>query len=91
MEKYYKLRKAQEVELIKKAHNDKEFEKLLLTDPRAALKEFGVDVPNEVPIEIIEESGNNIRYVHLHHKSDTAEVIVLGHGHEKDPEGTKIF
>jgi hypothetical protein len=41
--------------IIAHAWKNEAFRKQLLTNPRAALKEFGVDVPNNVDLKVIAE------------------------------------
>jgi hypothetical protein len=40
--------------VIARAWHDKNFRKLLTTDPRAALNEFGIKVPTDTKIKVIE-------------------------------------
>lgn len=87
MDQYYKLKKSNEAELIKKAHNDPEFEKLLLSNPQKALKEIGIEVPTDVPIEIIEENGSNIRYVHLKKNTKSVAEIITLNKKSQEPSG----
>ncbi|RUS47321.1 NHLP leader peptide family RiPP precursor [Cohnella sp. AR92] len=66
------------VQIIKKAWEDPEFKKLLLADPKSALKkEFGIDLPADVDLKVVEETTetyylvlppeptaeNNLKYV----------------------------
>lgn len=64
MTNFIKLRKNLELAVIKKAHEDKAFEKLLLSNPLKALKELGVSVPENMKIEVIEESGEVFKFVY---------------------------
>ena len=46
-------------QIIQKAWEDAEFKKQLLANPKAAVKEaFGVDVPDTIDVEVVEESAN---------------------------------
>jgi len=46
-------------QLIKKAWEDSEFKKLLLENPRAAVKEaLGLDVPENIELIVTEETAN---------------------------------
>ncbi|QMV42000.1 NHLP leader peptide family RiPP precursor [Cohnella cholangitidis] len=45
------------VQIIKKAWADPAFKKSLLSDPKKAVKEaFGVEVPAEIEVKVVEES-----------------------------------
>ncbi|WP_414698949.1 NHLP leader peptide family RiPP precursor [Paenibacillus sp. LPE1-1-1.1] len=45
--------------IIQKAWEDAEFKKQLLADPKAAVKEaFGIDVPDSIEVEVVEETAN---------------------------------
>ena len=50
-------------EAIKKAWSDPAFRAKLLADPRAALLEEGVQVPADVTINVVENTGNVINLV----------------------------
>jgi peroxiredoxin len=46
-------------QVIQKAWEDAEFKAKLIADPKAAVKEaFGVDVPDEIEVEVVEENAN---------------------------------
>jgi TOMM propeptide domain len=48
------------VQIIKKAWEDPEFKKLLLADPKGAIKkEFGIDVPADVELKVVEETSSS--------------------------------
>lgn len=48
------------VQIIQKAWEDPEFKKLLLDDPKSAIKkEFGIDVPAEVDLKVVEETPSS--------------------------------
>lgn len=64
MDNLLQIRKNIELMVIKKAHEDKNFEKLLLLNPKAALKELGIVLPDSVKIELIEESGDVFKFVY---------------------------
>ncbi len=44
-------------EIISKARHDKEFKKLLLENPREAVKQVGLNVPEFVDLRVVEETG----------------------------------
>ncbi len=61
-------KKSKEVEAIKakiiaKAWKDPKFKKKLMENPRAALKEMGVAMPNDININIIEEGQGSYTLV----------------------------
>ncbi|MBD2872344.1 NHLP leader peptide family RiPP precursor [Paenibacillus arenilitoris] len=46
-------------QIIQKAWEDAEFKKKLIANPKEAVKEaFGVDVPDAVEVEVVEESAD---------------------------------
>jgi len=45
-----------EKEIIKKAQSDKEFRKILVENPKEALRNFGVQISEEVEVKVVEES-----------------------------------
>lgn len=46
-------------QIVQKAWEDAEFKKKLIADPKAAVKDtFGIDVPNTIEVEVLEESAN---------------------------------
>ena len=54
---------AKKNEIIAKAWKDPTFKKKLLSDPKAALKECGVNLPAGVNVKVVEESANNYTFV----------------------------
>lgn len=51
-------------QIIKKAWEDAEFKKQLIANPKAAVKEaFGVDLPDAIEVEVVEESANKFYLV----------------------------
>lgn len=44
-------------EIISKSRHDKEFKKLLLENPREAVKQVGLNVPEFVDLRVVEETG----------------------------------
>jgi hypothetical protein len=46
-----------EKEIIKKAQSDDNFKKSLLEKPHEAIAQFGVQVPGEVEVRVVEESA----------------------------------
>lgn len=53
-------------EIISKARHDKEFRKLLLENPREAVKQVGLNVPEFVDLRVVEETGT-VCYIVLPH------------------------
>ncbi|MFZ5642332.1 MAG: NHLP leader peptide family RiPP precursor [Bacillota bacterium] len=49
-------RRQLEEELIKKAGADEGFKKELMSDPHKAIAQFGVEIPKEIDIKVIEET-----------------------------------
>lgn len=46
-------------QIIQKAWEDAEFKKKLIADPKAAVKDaFGIDVPDTIEVEVLEETAN---------------------------------
>lgn len=46
-------------QIIQKAWEDAEFKKQLIANPKDAIKEaFGIDVPDTIDVEVVEESAN---------------------------------
>lgn len=51
-------------QIIQKAWEDAEFKKQLLANPKAAVKDaFGVDLPDTIEVEVVEESANKFYFV----------------------------
>lgn len=51
-------------QIIQKAWEDAEFKKQLIANPKAAVKEaFGVDVPDTIEVEVLEETANKFYLV----------------------------
>ncbi|MGO4545923.1 NHLP leader peptide family RiPP precursor [Paenibacillus sp. 2TAB23] len=51
-------------QIINKAWEDAEFKKQLIANPKAAVKEaFGVDLPDTIEVEVVEESANKFYLV----------------------------
>ncbi|MFB9274835.1 NHLP leader peptide family RiPP precursor [Cohnella cellulosilytica] len=47
------------VQIIKKAWEDPAFKSSLLSDPKQAIKAaFGIDVPSEIDLKVVEESSS---------------------------------
>ncbi len=49
--------------VIARAWKDEEFCKKLLTNPKEALKEFGIDLPENVHITAVQEEANHLYFV----------------------------
>lgn len=43
-------------EIVSKARHDAEFKKLLLDDPKEAVKQIGLRVPDHVELRVVEET-----------------------------------
>lgn len=54
-------------EIISKARHDAEFKKLLLENPREAVKQIGLNVPDFVDLRVVEETGT-VCYIVLPHQ-----------------------
>lgn len=50
-------------EVITKAWKDPTFKKKLLSDPKSALKEFGIEIPANTNVKVIEDSANTYTFV----------------------------
>ena len=46
-------------------HRDPEYKKRFLDDPKAVIKEEGVEVPDTIKIKAVEESDPNVLTLHL--------------------------
>ncbi|WP_183562281.1 NHLP leader peptide family RiPP precursor [Paenibacillus endophyticus] len=58
-------------QIIQKAWEDAEFKKQLLADPKAAVKEaFGIDIPDSIEVEVVEETANKYYFVLPQNPSD---------------------
>ena len=56
-------RKEIEEQIIKKAQSDKEFKKALLDNPKGTLRQFGVQIPEEIEFKVVEESAKVVYLV----------------------------
>ena len=57
-------RKEAEARVIAKAWKDPKFRKALIRDPRSVLaKEFGVDIPADISIKVVEETADSLYLV----------------------------
>jgi hypothetical protein len=67
-------------QIIQKAWEDAEFKKQLLADPKTAVKDaFGVDVPDTIEVEVVEETANKfylVLPVNPAEKQDEAQVYI---------------
>ena len=52
-----------EKEIIKKAQSDKDFKKALVDNPKEALGQLGVQVPEDVEVKVVEESAKVVYMV----------------------------
>ena len=50
-------------EIIKKAQADKEFKKALVDNPKAALGQLGVQLPEDVEVKVVEETAKVVYLV----------------------------
>lgn len=61
--------------IIQKAWEDAEFKKKLIADPKAAVKDaFGIDVPDTIEVEVLEESANKYYLVLPQSPQEVANV-----------------
>jgi hypothetical protein len=49
--------------VVAKAWSDELFKKRLLADPRTVLKEHGVEVPADVNVKVMEDSGKTVHLI----------------------------
>lgn len=56
-------RKEIEAEIIARAWKDQRFKALLLKNPRAAFKEIGVDIAENIQIQVVEDKPNTFSFV----------------------------
>ncbi len=49
--------------VIAKAWKDPEFKKKLLADPKAAVKEMGIDIPKDVSVKVVEDTPQTLTIV----------------------------
>jgi ferritin-like protein len=62
-------------QIIEKAWTDAEFKSKLLADPKSAIKDaFGVDIPEDVQVDVLEETSNKYYLVLPQNPSDTNNV-----------------
>ena len=52
-----------EEQIIKKAQSDKEFKKALVDNPKEALGQLGVQLPEDVEVKVVEESARVVYLV----------------------------
>ncbi|WP_246096626.1 NHLP leader peptide family RiPP precursor [Paenibacillus sinopodophylli] len=58
-------------QIVQKAWEDAEFKKQLIADPKTAVKEaFGVDVPDSIEVEVVEETASKYYLVLPQNPSD---------------------
>ncbi|MDQ6420062.1 NHLP leader peptide family RiPP precursor [Paenibacillus sp. LHD-117] len=51
-------------QIIEKAWTDAEFKKQLLADPKSAIRDaFGVDIPDDISIEVLEDTDSKYHLV----------------------------
>ncbi|OME68763.1 NHLP leader peptide family natural product precursor [Paenibacillus sp. FSL A5-0031] len=51
-------------QIIQKAWEDPEFKKQLIANPKEAVKEaFGIEIPDTIEVEVVEESENKVSLV----------------------------
>ncbi len=60
MESWFKGKDKEWAKIIAQAWSDEEFKKKLFADPRAVLKECGVDVPEGLNIKLVENKENEL-------------------------------
>lgn len=71
------LRKSLELTAILKAHKDEKFKLLLQSNPKAALAQLGVVVPDNIKIELIKEPVDTFIIVYPTPPSDELTDIGL--------------
>ncbi|MFI5333696.1 MAG: NHLP leader peptide family RiPP precursor [Chlamydiales bacterium] len=52
-----------EAKIIAHAWKDPRYKEKLLKNPRAALKEMGVDIPETVQVKVVEDKPNSLTFV----------------------------
>lgn len=57
------MRKEIEEKLVKKAWEDEDFKKQLLEDPKAVLEKAGLKYPENVTVEVLEETADKVYIV----------------------------
>ncbi|MNR26970.1 Nitrile hydratase, alpha chain [compost metagenome] len=65
--------------IIQRAWEDNSFKELLLSNPKAALKEFGVTLPDNVGLKAMEETDTEFVLVI---PTNPAKVLVASNGSE---------
>jgi hypothetical protein len=72
-------KKAIEAQLLKKAHLDKKFEALLLSNPAEALKQLGVMVPQQFHCKVVKEKKDELILVYpeKNNKDELSELELV--------------
>lgn len=60
MESWFQGKDKEWAKIIARAWSDDEFKKKLFADPKAVLKECGVDVPEHLTIKLVENKENEV-------------------------------
>ncbi|RCW44338.1 putative ribosomally synthesized peptide [Paenibacillus prosopidis] len=62
-------------QIIQKAWEDAEFKKQLLANPKAAVKDaFGIEIPDTIEVEAVEETANKYYLVIPQSPADAASI-----------------
>jgi hypothetical protein len=62
-------------QIIQKAWEDAEFKEKLITNPKEAVKEaFGIEIPDTIEVEVVEESANKVSLVIPQNPKDVKSV-----------------
>lgn len=68
-------------QIIQKAWEDAEFKKQLIANPKDAIKEaFGIDVPDTIDVEVVEESANKYYLVIPENPTTIKEEAIQAQG-----------
>lgn len=49
--------------MVKKASEDAEFKKELLSDAKSALKKIGIEIPDDTTVEVYESTQDHLHFV----------------------------
>ncbi|MFI0434456.1 MAG: NHLP leader peptide family RiPP precursor [Parachlamydiaceae bacterium] len=73
--------------ISKKIREDKEFEKLLFSNPRDALKVLGIEIPKEINVKILREEQREFLLVIPHKNDQIGELTDLQLRHSSGGRG----
>lgn len=77
MSNILELRKILELTAIEKALKDKTYESLLRANPKAALEELGIAIPDNIKIELVEETPGTITIIYPKAPSEELSELSL--------------